>query len=402
MMKKVMVATTAATGAAASMPARCVAVYDYEPQADDELALTKGDVLQIAEANDDGWWEGTIVSLGGDGGRESLYASGMFPFNYVQALPAEDEAAGAAGGAGAFAGATAGGATTGFEGTTPTGFGRTTSNVDTVLYGSQELGHGHGGGESEANGNAPAAGGGEPMLVVHAPPSMATSNVLYSPEAARATEAMPMSMASNNTTVAQDMSAVKAAALSGMRIYDSFAASNKPSAAEPLPVAAPVDVNALGRKVGGLGDVEAVGLEVDAIVNAEQDLSSEMLNSALQVTQRPRASSHSGFTHPGFRSGFARVSLGFHSGFCQRERHVAIFEPNTTSHVHPIRVSTLSTRPSLPDIRLQTLTLDRTPLRLLCRPLPCCSACARWARRSRGTLSSPRVSRSYPRRTGWT
>ena len=292
-MKKVMVGTTTATGAVASMPARCVALYDYEPQADDELALIKGDVLQIADTNDDGWWEGTIVSLGGDSRRESLYQSGLFPFNYVQALPAEDGVAEAEAGEGGAdgAGAVAGGATTAtFQGTTPTGsLGRTTSNGDTVLFGSQELGGGSGIGNGEANRNAPAAGDGdfdgEPMLVVHAPPSMATSNVLYSPEAARATEAMPTAMAGNNATAAEESSAVKAAALSGMRVYENFAASNKPSS-EPLPLAAPVDVGALGRTVNGLGDVEAVGQEVDAIVNAEQDLSSEMLNTALQCLRQ--------------------------------------------------------------------------------------------------------------------
>ena len=78
---------------------------------------------------------------------------------------------------------------------------------------------------------------------------------------------------------------MKAAALSGMHVYESFAAGNNPSNV-PLPVAAPVDVGALGRTVDGLGDVEAVGLEVDAIVNAEQDLSSEMLNSALQCMRQ--------------------------------------------------------------------------------------------------------------------
>eukprot|EP01089_Gocevia_fonbrunei_P012237 TRINITY_DN2832_c0_g1_i1.p1 TRINITY_DN2832_c0_g1~~TRINITY_DN2832_c0_g1_i1.p1 ORF type:complete len:295 (+),score=59.92 TRINITY_DN2832_c0_g1_i1:77-961(+) len=49
------------------------ALYDFEPQHDDELMLREGDMITISEKRDDGWWRGRI------GGRE-----GLFPANYVE------------------------------------------------------------------------------------------------------------------------------------------------------------------------------------------------------------------------------------------------------------------------------------------------------------------------------
>ena len=34
-----------------------VAKYSYEPQRDDELRLTKGDVVDVLEKSSDGWWK---------------------------------------------------------------------------------------------------------------------------------------------------------------------------------------------------------------------------------------------------------------------------------------------------------------------------------------------------------
>ena len=69
-------------------PPPCRALWDYDPQSADEIALTKGDVLQVADVADDGWWDGTIIRQEGagrdTGGRGGLGASGLFPYNYVQ------------------------------------------------------------------------------------------------------------------------------------------------------------------------------------------------------------------------------------------------------------------------------------------------------------------------------
>lgn len=53
----------------------CVALYDYEPQAEGDLALIAGDRIEITEKTDSqqGWWKGIL------NGR-----TGVFPANYVQ------------------------------------------------------------------------------------------------------------------------------------------------------------------------------------------------------------------------------------------------------------------------------------------------------------------------------
>ena len=37
-----------------------VAKYSYEPQREDELRLTKGDVVDVLEKSSDGWWKGVV------------------------------------------------------------------------------------------------------------------------------------------------------------------------------------------------------------------------------------------------------------------------------------------------------------------------------------------------------
>ncbi|KAF0312597.1 Sorbin and SH3 domain-containing protein 2 [Amphibalanus amphitrite] len=51
------------------------ALYSYQPQNDDELALTEGDVVYVIEKCEDGWYVGT-------NGRSAMF--GTFPGNYVQ------------------------------------------------------------------------------------------------------------------------------------------------------------------------------------------------------------------------------------------------------------------------------------------------------------------------------
>ncbi|KAG3054022.1 hypothetical protein PC122_g22162 [Phytophthora cactorum] len=54
------------------------ALYDYEPEQNDELSFQEGDVLRVMLVQDDGWWSGYNV--------ESPNVVGLFPSNYVQAL----------------------------------------------------------------------------------------------------------------------------------------------------------------------------------------------------------------------------------------------------------------------------------------------------------------------------
>jgi NADPH oxidase len=54
-----------------------VALYDYEPQNGDELAITEGDVINVTLQREDGWYIGTLQS-----GK-----SGLFPGNYVEESP---------------------------------------------------------------------------------------------------------------------------------------------------------------------------------------------------------------------------------------------------------------------------------------------------------------------------
>ncbi|VDD93874.1 unnamed protein product [Enterobius vermicularis] len=53
-----------------------VAKYSYEPQREDELRLTKGDVVDVLEKSSDGWWKGVCHGK-----------TGWFPSNYVDESP---------------------------------------------------------------------------------------------------------------------------------------------------------------------------------------------------------------------------------------------------------------------------------------------------------------------------
>lgn len=53
----------------------CRAIYGYEPQDTDELAVTEGDVIEILKEDASGWWLGRLK------GKE-----GLFPANYVERI----------------------------------------------------------------------------------------------------------------------------------------------------------------------------------------------------------------------------------------------------------------------------------------------------------------------------
>lgn len=55
----------------------CVALYDYDPQNDDELRIREGDVINVTLKREDGWFIGTLQN-----GK-----SGLFPGNYVEEAP---------------------------------------------------------------------------------------------------------------------------------------------------------------------------------------------------------------------------------------------------------------------------------------------------------------------------
>lgn len=53
-----------------------VALYDHEAEADDELNFKTGDIVEVLETGDDGWWKGRCHGQ-----------VGLFPVNYVEAQP---------------------------------------------------------------------------------------------------------------------------------------------------------------------------------------------------------------------------------------------------------------------------------------------------------------------------
>ncbi|XP_069831930.1 CD2-associated protein isoform X2 [Dendropsophus ebraccatus] len=59
---------------------QCKVVFEYIPQNEDELELKLGEVLDITEEVEEGWWSGTI------NGR-----SGLFPSNFVKELDLSDD-----------------------------------------------------------------------------------------------------------------------------------------------------------------------------------------------------------------------------------------------------------------------------------------------------------------------
>ncbi len=60
---------------------RCHAIYDYDACLDDELSIRVGDVIEVHEKQDDGWWMGRMKSNG---------QVGIFPATYVQEIDAEE------------------------------------------------------------------------------------------------------------------------------------------------------------------------------------------------------------------------------------------------------------------------------------------------------------------------
>ncbi|KAI1316717.1 hypothetical protein EDD11_009533 [Mortierella claussenii] len=81
----VTVAIAAPTAAPSSaLPARARqqkqvrALYNFEATGEGELSLQKGDVVNIIEEIDEGWWEGEMVDAHG------VRHEGMFPSNYVE------------------------------------------------------------------------------------------------------------------------------------------------------------------------------------------------------------------------------------------------------------------------------------------------------------------------------
>lgn len=57
-----------------------VAIYDYEPQNDDELRFKENTVIFVINKNSDGWWEGVMEQNAGQA------VHGLFPENYVESL----------------------------------------------------------------------------------------------------------------------------------------------------------------------------------------------------------------------------------------------------------------------------------------------------------------------------
>ncbi len=62
---------------------RCQVLYDYTPQNPDELEIHVGDIINIIEMCDDGWYCGIMEKSDHENNR----AFGTFPGNYVKILP---------------------------------------------------------------------------------------------------------------------------------------------------------------------------------------------------------------------------------------------------------------------------------------------------------------------------
>jgi hypothetical protein len=54
---------------------RVKALYDYDAQGVDEIALKEGDIFFLTQKSDTGWWEG-----------DKNGKKGLFPGNYVEEL----------------------------------------------------------------------------------------------------------------------------------------------------------------------------------------------------------------------------------------------------------------------------------------------------------------------------
>ena len=63
---------------------RCQVLYDYTPQNPDELEIHVGDVIDVIEMCDDGWYCVMMETSA----HPNAIQFGTFPGNYVQLLPA--------------------------------------------------------------------------------------------------------------------------------------------------------------------------------------------------------------------------------------------------------------------------------------------------------------------------
>ncbi|XP_031204650.1 CD2-associated protein isoform X2 [Mastomys coucha] len=59
---------------------QCKVLFDYSPQNEDELELTVGDVIDVIEEVEEGWWSGTLNNK-----------LGLFPSNFVKELEFTDD-----------------------------------------------------------------------------------------------------------------------------------------------------------------------------------------------------------------------------------------------------------------------------------------------------------------------
>ena len=58
-------------------------MFSYEPESPDELRLVEGDIITVLNkdvAYNEGWWQGAVNGI-----------VGIFPSNFVELLPAEEE-----------------------------------------------------------------------------------------------------------------------------------------------------------------------------------------------------------------------------------------------------------------------------------------------------------------------
>lgn len=58
----------------------CTAIYDYQPQSDNELEIKEGELLYILEQGDDDWWKAKKRA----DGEEDDEPEGLIPNNYVE------------------------------------------------------------------------------------------------------------------------------------------------------------------------------------------------------------------------------------------------------------------------------------------------------------------------------
>ncbi|KAI8805784.1 hypothetical protein BJ742DRAFT_855673, partial [Cladochytrium replicatum] len=72
----VTLSTSSVTGAPIIKQAKVL--FDFDADGPDELSIRKGDIINVTNEIDQGWWEGELAD---DSGR-----GGMFPANYVEAL----------------------------------------------------------------------------------------------------------------------------------------------------------------------------------------------------------------------------------------------------------------------------------------------------------------------------